>query len=450
METATWVLTCRYWFSISRMTCLIIFSGSSARSIRSFRFARINVPTRSKSAMRILLSEKLKPAARSGNKTEKPAAPAVRRGRWQNRELQKRGDGMRHRRNRTEAQRGEAVNRQDHEAKKVAQEKRNGHREKDPQDHEFFLDRHVQPPKCYSASRWALACPTRTEVWLRLLRGRLRRLLRIRRFVADQPHLAEELRHLHAGECFEERGNLRRYPGDVARELVCSGGIAIAGGHDGDLVHFAERLSERADDIRQAGDELVDDGGLVVFLVGLGLNVHGAGFGFALLEDDLGFGFTLRTDGRGPAFGFAHQALAFGVGKRLDALTLDFRLLEDGGDQFAFAARDLGFLHFHLSFALDLLDFNGLGNDLLLLDVGFDFVSLVCLRLGFFRSFKEVGFLDVEVALGFGLLGHGSRFRGHTLLIGLRLGDGGGTLGFRALDGDVAVSFGGGHFGVAL
>src|ERR1700732_1671195 len=36
---------------MSIITCLIIFSGSSARSIMSFRFARINVLTLSKSPM---------------------------------------------------------------------------------------------------------------------------------------------------------------------------------------------------------------------------------------------------------------------------------------------------------------------------------------------------------------------------------------------------------------
>src|ERR1700721_3934995 len=51
MEMATCVLTCSSWFSMSRMTCLIIFSGSSALSIRSLRFARMSVETRSKSAM---------------------------------------------------------------------------------------------------------------------------------------------------------------------------------------------------------------------------------------------------------------------------------------------------------------------------------------------------------------------------------------------------------------
>src|SRR6267378_2081246 len=58
MDTATCVFTCKYWFSISKITCLIIFSGSSARSIMSFKFARIKVPTRSKSPMIFLLHKK--------------------------------------------------------------------------------------------------------------------------------------------------------------------------------------------------------------------------------------------------------------------------------------------------------------------------------------------------------------------------------------------------------
>src|SRR5205085_7152514 len=48
--------------------------------------------------------------------------------------------------------------------------------------------------------------------------------------------------------------------------------------------------------------------------------------------------------GRGAALRFAHQALAFGVGQSFDALALDFRLLQHGGDEFAFAARDFRFL----------------------------------------------------------------------------------------------------------
>ncbi len=51
MAIATCVLTCRSWFCMSRITCLIIFSGSSALSMRSLRFARTKVATRSSSAM---------------------------------------------------------------------------------------------------------------------------------------------------------------------------------------------------------------------------------------------------------------------------------------------------------------------------------------------------------------------------------------------------------------
>src|ERR1700691_281575 len=55
MAMATCVLTCSNWFCMSRITCLIIFSGSSALSIRSFRFARTSLDTRSSSAIMFLL-----------------------------------------------------------------------------------------------------------------------------------------------------------------------------------------------------------------------------------------------------------------------------------------------------------------------------------------------------------------------------------------------------------
>ena len=101
--------------------------------------------------------------------------------------------------------------------------------------------------------------------------------------------------------------------------------------------------------------QLVDHGGLVVFLEGFGLHVHGFGLGFAFLEDDLGFGFALLADRRSVAFGFGHQALLFGVRQSLDALTLDLGLLQHGRDQFLLAAVDFGLLHLDLCFFLDLL-----------------------------------------------------------------------------------------------
>ena len=144
--------------------------------------------------------------------------------------------------------------------------------------------------------------------------------------------------------------------------LFMPGGIAVAGGNDGDLVDVGQRRGQRAHHFRHAGDQLVDDRRLVVFLVGLGLHVHGLGFGFALLEDDLGFGFALRADGGGVTFGFRDQALLLGLGQRLDALALDFGLLQHGGDQFLLAAHDFGFLHLDLLLLLDLLHLHRLGD----------------------------------------------------------------------------------------
>src|SRR5579864_43332 len=59
MAMATCVFTCNNWFSISRITCLISFSGFSALSTRSFRFARIKVATRSINDISILHSQTL-------------------------------------------------------------------------------------------------------------------------------------------------------------------------------------------------------------------------------------------------------------------------------------------------------------------------------------------------------------------------------------------------------
>src|SRR5271163_1948839 len=56
MAMATCVFTCSSWFSISSTSCLSIFSGSAALSIRSLRLARRRVVTRSISAMAFILS----------------------------------------------------------------------------------------------------------------------------------------------------------------------------------------------------------------------------------------------------------------------------------------------------------------------------------------------------------------------------------------------------------
>src|SRR6267378_4182899 len=200
---------------------------------------------------------------------------------------------------------------------------------------------------------------------------------------------------------------MRRDLRDVSGQFVGAGGVAVARGNDGDLVHLAERLAESAHYFRQSGDEFVEHGGLVVFLEGLRLDVHGLGFGFALLEDDLGFGFALRANGGGAAFGFGYRALTLGAGKRFDPLPLDFRLFQYRSDELAFAARDFRFLYFHLSLALHLLHPHRFGDDLLLHDVGLDFVGFVGCGLRLLRHLQIAGLLDVEVAVGFG----GGHFR---------------------------------------
>src|ERR1700730_18342680 len=284
--------------------------------------------------------------------------------------------------------------------------------------------------------------------WLGVVRQRRRR--RFGRVVADQAHLGEQVRHLHAGERLEQRRYLRRDLRDVTGELVRPGRVSVAGLYDARLVDFAEGLSERWHDFRQAGDQFVDHGGLVVFLVGFRLDVHRLGFRLALFEDDFGFGFALRANRRRAAFRFADQALPFRFCERLDALPLDFRLFQHGRNQFAFAARDLRFLHLNLRFALHLLHTHRFGDYLLLLDVGFDLVSLVRLRLRLFRGFQKAGLLDVQIAFGFRLLGLRSRFRGHSLLVRLRFCPGGRALRLGTLDRDVAVRFGCRHFRIAL
>src|ERR1700730_10700913 len=112
------------------------------------------------------------------------------------------------------------------------------------------------------------------------------------------------------------------------------------------------------------------------------------------------------------ASGPLDKRLAFGFGEGLDALPLDFRRLEHSRDQFAFAARNFGGLDFYLRFAFCLLDAHGLQDDLLLLYVGFDFIGFVGLRLRALGGFQVFGFLAVQIALRFRLLGERSAFGG--------------------------------------
>ena len=94
-----------------------------------------------------------------------------------------------------------------------------------------------------------------------------------------------------------------------------------------------------------------------------------------------------------------------GAGHVFDARRFDLGGLENRGDELALVALDLGLLHLDLGLFFDLLDLDLLGDDLLLHDVGLQLVGLV--GLGFLPAglLGEGGFLDVEIALRFGLLG---------------------------------------------
>ena len=116
------------------------------------------------------------------------------------------------------------------------------------------------------------------------------------------------------------------------------------------LIDIGQRTGQRPHHFRQPGYELVQHGGLVVFLVSLGLDVHRASLGVAFLENDFGFRFALRANGAGMAFGFDHRLRLIGFGQGLNALALDFGRLQHGGDQFFLAAQDFGLLHLYLLF----------------------------------------------------------------------------------------------------
>src|ERR1035441_3772038 len=62
---------------------------------------------------------------------------------------------------------------------------------------------------------------------------------------------------------------------------------------------------------RQTADQLVENGRLVELLVGFGFDVHRLGFGFALLEDDLGFRLALRADAGGAGLAVPAPAVFF-------------------------------------------------------------------------------------------------------------------------------------------
>src|SRR3984885_713099 len=154
-------------------------------------------------------------------------------------------------------------------------------------------------------------------------------------------YVGHEIVKIHTGESLEERWNLSGDLRHLAGDFAGSCRAVVAGGDDGNLVDLTKRLGHGTDYVSHVGDELVDDCGLRPLLIGFGFDVHGLGFGFSLLEDDAGLGFTLQTGGGSAALGFHGDAALFGIGDIFDALTLDLGPFEDGGDEFLLVAQDL-------------------------------------------------------------------------------------------------------------
>ncbi len=99
----------------------------------------------------------------------------------------------------------------------------------------------------------------------------------------------------------------------ISPVILCMPAVPdIACRDDGDLVDIGQRRSESADHFGQAGDEFIDHGGLVPFLIGFRFHVHRLCFGFTFAENDIGVGFTLHARGGGRAFGFNAQLFTGG------------------------------------------------------------------------------------------------------------------------------------------
>ena len=254
-------------------------------------------------------------------------------------------------------------------------------------------------------------------------------------------------------EGFQNGGNLRDHGGHVIGNPIDAGSLAAtvsAGGNHRDAVDLGQRLGEDADDLGQTCDELIENGGLVVVLIGVGLDTHSVGFGFALSENDLGLGIALQAGCLGKTFGDDDFALAVGFGQRFDLLALGLGRFDDGGFQLLFAAFDLGFLHRGFGLDAHLLDLDLLGDHFLLLYVGFDLVRLVGGGLLHLDRLEIIGPFHFEVALGFGLAGLAGGFGDDLLLIGFGLGDAGIAQRLSATDDGVTLGFRGGNIGGAL
>src|SRR4051812_26603412 len=293
---ATCVFTCMNWFCISRMTCLIIFSGFSARSTMSFRFARINVETRSSNAISYSFPPPCEHeridycvldtlCAAAMNNTPK-AIPAA---------------------SQTETAPA-AVPSATPTPTPIASPK--------PMVESFlfiaFLNFCVLRlanqdgalPSIAAAGSFRLRTIVTTTIpiqdWLR-------------RLVADHAHLRQQILQVHSRQRLKQRRNLRGHLRNVSGNFVRSSRGAVTRRDNRDPIDLAQRSRERTNDLRHAADQFVDDGSLVVLLERFGLHVHRLRFGFTLREDDGRFRLTLLLDRSGFTFCFKEQALLLGL-----------------------------------------------------------------------------------------------------------------------------------------
>src|SRR5260370_28201690 len=158
VETPTCVLTWRYWFSMSRITCLIIFSGSCARSTMSLIFARIKVLTRSKSPMVNLLSKPID-ANHSNFKDGRVRLATSQTESRQEVHAENYSCKLRKAGQTNQVQRHGPAKRTDRARPKVAEYKTGHQHDEKPKEENFFFRTHGHPPRPFSV----LARPATTS-----------------------------------------------------------------------------------------------------------------------------------------------------------------------------------------------------------------------------------------------------------------------------------------------
>jgi len=137
-----------------------------------------------------------------------------------------------------------------------------------------------------------------------------------------------------------------------------------------------------------------------------------------LLEDDLGFGFTLRANRGGAAFGFGDRALTLGAGevsmrwRSISACFSTVAMSSSRGARFPLPALSLAL---HAPPAGHARTLQSPFCCMTLVSISYA-LSAVLALLG---HFQVAGFLDVQVALRFGLLGQRCGLGRDALLVGL-------------------------------